>query len=131
MSGPPDVQEFFVPGMPVPQGSMVAFHHRTTGKLVMPQPKKLVAWRWVVIKAARAARIRAVPPGTLVRLELVFVLPPAGGRASWLDVDKLARGVLDALSNGVLYADDSQVEELEAKRRREPNLGLHVRAVRL
>lgn len=60
------------------------------------------------------------PPTTeRVILEAVFVVPPprAGGKLP--DVDNLLKLVMDA-ANRLLYADDSQVEEVCARRRCRP-----------
>lgn len=109
---------FFVPGVPRPQGSKVAFVQR--GKAVMLESSKgLKSWRRDIGQAALAARkqsaVKIAPKGSPVEVELTFyfdhdtTLPP--------DLDKLMRAVLDALT-GVLWADDSQVTEALLRKRR-------------
>ncbi|MDP7706824.1 RusA family crossover junction endodeoxyribonuclease [Mycobacterium sp. TY815] len=109
------VLEFFVPGVPRPQGSK---NHVGAGRLV-ESSKGLAEWRWRVGLAANQARRGAPLHAGAVRATLIFVMPRPTYMArtttpphtSPPDVDKLVRGVLDALS-GTLIVDDAQVTSL-------------------
>lgn len=115
---------FFVPGVPIPKGSAKAF---VVGKraVVTHDNAKTKPWQRSI-----AAEARGVAPGLLdgaVRVELWFSMPrPKShgkpGRKSWAaehvtrpDLDKLVRTVLDALT-GIVWADDSQVVEVAARK---------------
>ena len=109
--------EFFVPGKPVPQGSK-----RHVGRgILIESAKGLKDWRATVALAASNGPFIAKP--NPVELCVVFIMPrpkatpkktpPAVKRP---ELDKLVRGVLDALSS-VSYDDDSQVVQINAKKR--------------
>lgn len=128
---------FWVEGIPVPQGSMSAFVRGRHASIVDQKAKTLHPWRdWVgqVGKQAQdAAGFASLDEPAQVALS--FYLPrPAKhygtGRNRWVlradapmfptykqDVDKLARGVLDALTQAGLIKDDGQVVELIALKR--------------
>ena len=110
--------EFFVPGKPVPQGSK---KHVGRGILI-ESAKGLKDWRATVALAASNGPFIAKP--NPVTIGVTFIMPrpastpkkktpPAVKRP---DLDKLVRGVLDALSS-VSYDDDSQVVQINAKKR--------------
>jgi crossover junction endodeoxyribonuclease RusA len=109
--------QFFVPGKPVPQGSK---RHVGNGILI-ESAKGLKDWRSSI--AFMATNGPYIERPTPVSVHVVFVMPrpkstpkqtpPAVKRP---DVDKLARGVLDALSS-VSYDDDSQVTSLSVHKR--------------
>ena len=124
----PDLH-FAVPGIPVPQGSMVRAKWG-----VRHSNENLEPWRDTVtaaaIKAAeRAEWVQALGP---VAVSLTFYLPRpkahygTGGNAGQLktsaphhhakkpDVDKLARAILDALTVAAVWRDDDQVARLHA-----------------
>ena len=123
---------FFVPGIPAAQGSMRGFvaRNRRTGKpfaSITHNSPRVRPWRLEVGWTAQEARLKAraeIEEEGAVAVALVFILP----RPKYLrkkatpphtkkpDTDKLARGVLDALS-GVLWRDDSQVASLRARKR--------------
>jgi len=111
-----DVIEFFVPGVPRPQGSK---DHVGGGRMV-ESSKGLTEWRWRVGLAANQARHGAPLHTGAVRATLVFVMPrpktldrnaPTPPMTTPPDVDKLVRGVLDALT-GTLIVDDALVTSL-------------------
>jgi Holliday junction resolvase RusA-like endonuclease len=117
---------FVVRGKPVPQGSMRAVSGRgqKAGRTVfLPQLPDLTTWRQLVAFTAQRAWRRAPVGNEPLALALDFYLhrpasakrvyPCAHGR---LDADKLARGVMDALS-GVIYHDDAQVVDLMVRKR--------------
>lgn len=119
---------FFVPGVPVAQGSM-----RYLGKgIPLQHGPKVKPWRSAV--ASKAFDEWASPPTKnpiQMSLTFDFARPKSHyrtGRHSHLikdaapkrhtnypDIDKLCRAVLDALA-GVVYLDDSQVFLLKAKK---------------
>jgi len=115
----------FVKGVPVPQGSTRAFvpkSGRMMGRPVITTTAKgLAAWRTLVALRAQEFNDPAFPIEGPVSLKLRFFLPRPKSepkrRATFPDrkpdLDKCARGVLDALT-GICYRDDAQVVFLEA-----------------
>lgn len=127
--------EFFVVGDPRPMGSKTAFA-LPNGKVVMtdgsssnPSVKRLKAWKATVADEA----LRLAQEGTFdggLRVTLTFALRRPDGHmgkngvrpsapaypAVKPDVDKLARQVLDCLTQGGLIRDDSRVVELVARK---------------
>lgn len=108
----------FVPGTPVPQGSVNSFRGRIVG--VSP---KLRVWRDSV-RALTVARYKGAEVlDEPVHVDMVFQLePPQRPRWYWPavkpDLDKLVRAVLDSLSTtssavGVIR-DDARVVSLTA-----------------
>jgi crossover junction endodeoxyribonuclease RusA len=111
---------FTVPGKAAPQGSK---RHVGGGRMV-ESSRELGPWRERVAIAASAAMAgRPMPLGAVV-VALNFVLPrpvstpkrvtPAAVKRP--DLDKLARAILDAITD-VVIADDSQVVRLTATKR--------------
>jgi crossover junction endodeoxyribonuclease RusA len=111
---------FYVPGKPAPQGSK---RHVGRGILV-ESSKELGPWRERVALAAHNAMLGQPLLSGAITLTLDFVMPrpksapkrstpPAVKRP---DVDKLARAILDAITD-VIIADDSQVVDLRATKR--------------
>jgi crossover junction endodeoxyribonuclease RusA len=109
----------FVPGRPAAQGSK---KHVGGGRLV-EQSKAVAPWRTTVAWHA-AQTHRGAPLDGPLRVVVDFVMPrpaatpkrstpPAIKRP---DVDKLARAVLDALSE-VIWRDDSQIVDLHVRKR--------------
>lgn len=121
---------FFVPGQPIPQGSLRSFAHAATGRVVTPQSRAVLGWRDEIIHETHK-HVDQVFDGP-VSVQCVFWLPrPKGhygtGRNELNlkpsapqfhckppDIDKLARAVLDALVYANAMNDDSQVVELHA-----------------
>ena len=128
---------FYVTGAPVPQGSVVSHAHKRKDGTVYSSVHyaigtKLHAWRRAISVAARAEwgdEMTYHP----VRLELMFHMKRPQSHYTGLegavkpryadavpdgtpDVDKLARAVLDALTDCV-YGDDAQVVQLHASKR--------------
>lgn len=111
---------FEVAGVPVPQGSMKGFR-RGNRVILTSDNERLAPWRTAVEFAARDAYPRALLMTGAVYVILDFRLPvprsaPKRKRLAATkrpDLDKLVRGVLDALT-GVLWADDAQVVSLQA-----------------
>jgi len=108
--------EFFAAGKPEPQGSTRAF--MVGDKPVITSTNKaLRPWREVIGWEAR--RVHTGPPlDDAVCIMATFILPrPKSVKRKQPtvkpDLDKLIRGLLDALS-GVLYADDAIVVSVAA-----------------
>lgn len=108
---------FTVFGNPAPQGSK---RHVGRGILVESSPA-LKDWRLDVTMAARKAMEGRLPLEGAVAVALTFSLRKPTSmpkKVLWPtkrpDVDKLARGVLDALTAGGVFGDDSQVVHLVA-----------------
>jgi len=106
--------QFFVTGKPAPQGSKKSVGH---GRFIEAS-KYLPAWRAAVVEAARSSHTDE-PINVPVRVRIIvfidqpkkpkFILAPATPP----DVDKIARGILDALKIGGVYMDDALVVSLE------------------
>jgi crossover junction endodeoxyribonuclease RusA len=124
-----------VRGLPAPQGSKRPVR-LGNGRVGMVESSKAVGpWREAVrAETARAMRMMAAPFAGPVQVELKFLmLRPKGhyrtGRNASLlrdgapgypsgkpDLDKLARAVLDGLTAGGVWKDDSQVVTLTASK---------------
>jgi Holliday junction resolvase RusA-like endonuclease len=127
--------EFVVRGKPQPKGSMRMVVPRgfTRAMLTSDNPR-LSAWERIVSVAARKAMGARHPSLLAIGVDLRFYLPrpkahyrlgryadelrphaPKLPTAQRDDVDKLARGVLDALTD-IVWRDDGQVAELTARK---------------
>jgi Holliday junction resolvase RusA-like endonuclease len=136
---------FNVPGIPQPQGSTRSFARG--GKIVTTSDNlALRPWRDAVCWHARQAQAGAEPFAGPVCVSAIFWLPrPAGhfgsGRNAGRlrpsapprpdvkpDLDKLMRGVLDALSEAGVWRDDAQVVDFGevSKRYGRPGATIHV-----
>jgi crossover junction endodeoxyribonuclease RusA len=113
---------FFVPGVPRPQGSK---NHVGGGRMV-ESSKGLTEWRWRIGLAANQIRHNNPLFKDAVRVTAVFVMPrpkamqastPTPPHTGTPDLDKLVRGVLDALT-GTLLVDDALVVDLGGTRKR-------------
>lgn len=113
------VLTFLVAGIPAPQGSKTAWIVGRRAVLFDSNAKKLQPWRAAVAGAAQAAHAARAPlEGALyVDVQFRFVRPKTVRRL-WPsvrpDVDKLARGLLDALTVAAVWGDDAQVVDLHA-----------------
>jgi len=102
----------FIPGVPAPQGSK-----RHVGNGVMIESSKKVGpWRKAVAEALSdiSTVLFAVGPVTVTA---VYYLPrPSSVKRVWPtvppDIDKLDRGLLDALTLAKVWEDDAQVVEM-------------------
>lgn len=115
-----------VVGRPAPQGSKRGFVVGKRAVIVADNPETLRSWRQAVTEAVAAASrgegtiMRPAPVAVLI----VFRLPrpksqtKAQRAVAYVttkpDLDKLARGVLDALTEARAFEDDSQVAYLSA-----------------
>ena len=117
------VHEFFVRGVPAPQGSKSFCGLAKNGRAILAESsKKVKPWRADVALAATNGPYFEKPHP--VQVTVMFIMPrpkatpkkaqpPAVKRP---DLDKLVRAVLDALST-VSYDDDSQVVGITASKR--------------
>ncbi len=115
--------KFYAPGKAQPQGSIRAFIPRGWKRPILTSDNpNLKAWRNTV-----AAIARTVAPSTpftgAVEMTVCFELPRPKSLPKRVvhctkkpDVDKCLRGILDALT-GIIYADDSQVIYVAARKR--------------
>lgn len=115
-----------VEGVPAPQGSKKGFVINGKAVLVESSAGKLKTWRSQVAQAAKWANDSGLPYITPVHVEIVFWMPrpakPKFNHAPGVkpDLDKLVRGVLDALVHAGTLADDSLVTSLIAEKRFAP-----------
>ncbi len=119
----------FIPGTPVPQGSVNAYRGRIVG--VTP---KLRAWR-LKVRTGTIARHAGPPLDGPITVHLVFQLAPPK-RPRWAlpavkpDVDKLIRAVFDSLSTtkqmrGVI-TDDARIVSITATKTYHGNPGVMI-----
>jgi len=106
------VIEFRADGVPVPQGSMKVIN----GRVLHSQGSALAVWRSTVAFAAKIAGAKITDEP--VEMTMVFIMPKPKTVKRDLptvppDLDKLVRGVLDALTH-VCYSDDAQVVSINA-----------------
>ena len=114
---------FFVPGLPKPQGSKRAFVVKGRPVLAESAGQPLKDWRAVVALAAMNQMAGSPPLDGPVLVRLGFYLPRPKSHpktkitypTSRPDIDKLARSVLDALTH-ICFSDDAQVVHLEARK---------------
>ena len=117
--------EFRAVGAPVPQGSMKVIN----GHVLHSQGSALAVWRSSVAWAAKQAG--ATISDSPIDITMVFIIarPKSVKRASPTvapDLDKLIRGVLDALT-GIAYTDDAQVVSIHAHKVYGATPGVEVR----
>lgn len=118
---------FSARGAPVAQGSVKAFVRGGRAVVVAKGTGPLADWRHAIATEARSAMeglpafagpVRVIATFTLSRPRSHFrtdgrTLAKSAARYPRLDVDKLSRALLDALT-GVAFDDDSQVAALWA-----------------
>lgn len=115
---------FRVYGIPAPQGSKIPGVSSKTGKLFVREQsgKTLAPWREDVKQAALMARGEQDTLTGPIKLVIQFLMPrPASVSVKKRphptvapDLDKLARGVGDALKQAGVYKDDAQVVVIQA-----------------
>lgn len=118
--------EFFVPGIPQPQGN----HRVSRSGYVYDANPKLRGWRDAVTAVARAARRGRDPIDYPVAVEVYFLLPKPKKPTFDLpavspDLDKLQRALGDGLEASGLLKNDSRVvawnaQKLYAARAQQP-----------
>ena len=110
---------FIVDAEPRSQGSMTAVYNRRLGiaRVRHSNAPALSSWRNLVREAARkeGAALWTGPIGMRMSFGLKAPLNKSHGYPKSPDLDKLIRGVLDALT-GVCYHDDSQVVNIESEK---------------
>lgn len=127
---------FFVPGNPITKGSLTPYQDQRTGRLGVKHQfgKELREWCSRISFFASQARNEFFGTDEAVEVEATFVLKRPGthygtGRNAGkvknsapnlptgkkLDIDKLSRALLDALT-GVAYVDDGQVTRLNVNK---------------
>ena len=108
--------EFVVDGVAIPQGSKTVFN----GRAVDANAKKLKPWRSEVTLAAKRAAEHAGTTferdeSVVVLIQVFFLRPKTSKRSNpnvKPDADKLARAILDGISDAGVWADDCQVIDL-------------------
>ena len=95
------------------QGSMNAFVSASTGDVIVTHPHKLTAWRQHVgYDALQAMRGRQLLEGPLELQALFYIVRGKTVKRDAPhvkpDIDKLLRGIGDALE-GIVYVNDSQI----------------------
>lgn len=127
----PDI-DFWVPGIPAPQGSK---RHVGNGRLV-EMSKKIGPWRKAVANAARLALPAGHQPldGPLVVAVDFWLARPKSAPVTRIilpvgppDVDKLARGALDPLTQSGVIHDDSRIVDSDSCKRFVPTNDRHRR----
>ena len=123
--------EFYVPGVPVPQGSKKSIPHKASGQFVMIDAHPgLKAWRRTVTDVARehfGEYGRHAPLMVLARFNLPR--PKSVKRdhpAVKPDLDKLTRALLDGITDAGVWVDDGQVITLHVDKRYGEAPGVHV-----
>jgi len=120
---------FFVPGTPKPQGSKKAFYNpRLKRAMVVEGSDKLKPWRDSVTSVAMQHRADKIDNGEPVRVVMIFALKRPKQHFTSIgalskkgrenprpckkpDIDKLERGILDALTD-ITFGDDCDVCEV-------------------
>lgn len=105
---------FNVAGLPVPQGSLKVMN----GNLIHVKDKELRAWRIEIGNTAKNCGIKLADKNKGISIDLMFCMPRPKTVKRAIpctrpDLDKLIRGVLDALT-GIAYVDDGQVVSISA-----------------
>jgi len=110
---------FIVDAEPRSQGSMTAVYNRRlkVSRVRHSNAPALSSWRKEVRDAARNAdaKLWTGPIGMQISFGIKAPLDKRHGYPKSPDLDKLVRGVLDALTN-LCYVDDSQVVKIEAEK---------------
>jgi len=130
---------FFVPGIPVPQGSKKGFSRKdsTFVQIVDDNKATLGPWRDQIARSAFSAWAYAEPIDGPCRVDAAFVLPrkPSVKRALPTvlpDLDKLLRALFDGITQaGNVWADDSRVVETHATKVYGITPGVHVTITRI
>lgn len=112
--------ELIVEGQPVPKARPRVTYRQ--GKVWAYTLDQVRAYQEEVRMLAFNMRERVIPRDTPVRLRVTFILK--GKETSRPDVVNLAATIADALE-GVWYEDDSQIAELQCRKRQGP----HPRAI--
>lgn len=112
---------FTVLGVPVPQGSMKAFHRPgMRHPIVTSDNRALKPWRQEIAATAISLGREPFPQHVPVEISMnfYFVKPKSVKRNAVTvrpDIDKICRSFLDAIT-GILISDDAQVIEMHARK---------------
>lgn len=123
---------FFVPGVPVQQGSKTAYVVGKRAVVTDQNAKVLKPWRARVAAAAREAYwwpVERMERPVVVTVEFRFLRPKSVKRAHPSvkpDVDKLLRSLLDAVTDSGIWRDDAQVVQVHASKVYAPIAGMQV-----
>lgn len=120
------VLDFFVPGIPIPEGSLKALNRRGTKQpiVIHQNSPALTKWRTAIAEMARYYMgVKPVFESDAIELTCVFTVPrPRTVTREYPtvppDLDKLMRSVGDALT-GIVYGDDAQSVDLHLRERYE------------
>ena len=108
------MNEFFVKGRPVPQGSLKFIN----GRPIHARATDLAVWRADIARNAEQNGFTPVSNPVSVTITFSFLKPKTAKRITPSvkpDLDKLIRAVLDGLT-GVVYVDDCQVVLIKARK---------------
>ena len=122
---------FFIAGIPVPQGSKTGYVVGKRAVLTDANKKTLKPWRAEVTRIARASWLDRTQLDGAIDVHAIFVFErPKSVRRSAPsvkpDVDKLARALLDGVTDSGIWKDDSQVTRLEVEKVYGAAPGVHV-----
>lgn len=121
---------FFIPGVPIPQGSKTAFVVRGRAVVTDANRAKLKPWRdHVADVAGTAAEGVTIEAAVEVRAEFELVRPASSKRrypSVRPDVDKYVRALLDGLTDSGLIKDDGQVVRVVAEKKYAAQPGVRV-----
>jgi Holliday junction resolvase RusA-like endonuclease len=110
---------FHVEGTAATKGSWKAMRAKSGRLLLRPDNEREKPWAEAVAWSARSAMAGAAPTAWSVRVSImVSIARPKTTKlaAPRMDVDKLARSILDAMT-GIVYIDDVQVISLTVSKR--------------
>ena len=116
---------FFVDGLPVPQGSMKVIN----GRVIHNKGSELAAWRSAVALTAKANGARPMTDPMFIEMKFYMPRPRTVKRPEPSvapDLDKLIRAVLDGLT-AIAYVDDGQVTQISAQKAYGERLGVDIR----
>jgi crossover junction endodeoxyribonuclease RusA len=117
--------KFSVDGIPISQGSM---KHIGQGRMIHAKAVELATWRALVAHGAKQAGCKPIASPISITMHFRLKRPKTVKREHPTvppDLDKLARGVNDALT-GQAYEDDSQIISLFATKRYSDTPGVDI-----
>jgi Holliday junction resolvase RusA-like endonuclease len=118
------VINFFVDGLPVPQGSMKVIN----GRVIHNKGSELAAWRSAIALTARQKGARPLTDPMYIHIKFYLPKPRTVKRlhpSVAPDLDKLIRAVLDGLT-AIAYVDDGQVVSIVAEKAYGERIGADV-----
>lgn len=112
-----DDVDFWVDGIPIPQGSKVAYVRGKRAVIVDANAAKLKPWRALVAKAADVGVSFDCPVVVVLTFHMPMPKKPKFNVPAVVpDIDKLQRAVLDGLTDSGLVSDDSRVVRIFAEK---------------